>query len=405
MSRSISYTEAMRAALHLSRRGFPSAAPNPCVGAVLVKGKRIVAYGWHKAYGEAHAEVEALQDAKRRGVNAAECTMVVTLEPCNHQGKTPPCTKAILEAGIKHVVIGAKDPTGAGGGAEFLRAQGVQVDEGVLEQECLDNIADFLCWQNTTLPYVILKLASTLDGRIATRTGHSRWISCPESRQLVHKLRSEVQAVLVGGNTFYMDNPRLDHRLGDFAQSESEGSAKDSNTPQPLAVVISSRLPELNEKSPRLNLLQDRPSETIFWTTAAVAASPKASALRGIGVRVEALPALPPGRDRLGGVRVELNIRQGLETLRAEHGCRYVLCEGGGHLGLALLREHLAQELLLFVSPQVLGDNDAKPLFDGLSPQKMDEALGLRFHSIEPIGTDMLLRLRLKDAAEEGKED
>ncbi len=353
--------------------------PNPCVGALLVNNGKVVAEGWHKGAGSPHAEVEALDDAARKGVNPAECTLVVTLEPCRHHGKTPPCTQAVINAGIRHVVIGASDPNPlACGGARILREHGITVESGVALDACLDLIDDFITWQSTTLPYTLLKLAATLDGRIASRTGHSKWISSPECRRRVHELRGNMQAIIVGGNTFYQDNPQLTCRL--------EGAQQ-----QPLAVVVTSRLPEAGLS---LHLLKERPESTIFWTTVAAAASPKAEALRRIGVRILGLPSQIKPNTRGHGMRAELNLAEGLIRLRKELDCRYVLCEGGGRLGLSLLDKGLAKELHLHLAPKILGDNEATPLFDGRAPAQIEEALQLRFSDSRPSGDDIMLTLR-----------
>ena len=172
----------MREAIALAEQGRWHTCPNPTVGAVLVRDEQIVARGWHHAAGQDHAEVDCIKDAEARGIDPAECTLVVTLEPCCHQGKTPPCTDAVRAAGIKRVVVGLADPNPqACGGACQLRASGVEVIEGVCEQECRDLVADFLVWQQHKRPYVMLKMAATLDGRIATRKGQSKWISCEGS--------------------------------------------------------------------------------------------------------------------------------------------------------------------------------------------------------------------------------
>lgn len=242
----------MREALSLAELGRWKTYPNPAVGAVLVRDGRILARGFHHAAGEAHAEVECLKDAAARGVDPRGCTLVVTLEPCNHQGKTPPCTQAILDAGVSRVITGLADPNPrAAGGAARLREAGVDVIERVCEQECRDMIADFLIWQSLDRPYVLLKMAATLDGRIATRKGQSQWISSEESRREVQKLRAGIGrcngAVLVGGGTFRTDNPRLTAR-GEFAAG-----------PQPLACVLTSRLPAPDAD---FHLLRDRPEQT-----------------------------------------------------------------------------------------------------------------------------------------------
>lgn len=364
----------MREAITLAERGRWTAAPNPTVGAVLVRDGKVVAEGWHAAPGTAHAEVACLADAAAKGVDPAACTLVVTLEPCHHHGKTPPCTGAIVEAGIRHVVMGLADPNPqAAGGAAWLREQGITVEEGVLEQECRDLAADFLIWQTTTRPYIILKLASTLDGRIATRTGHSQWISNEASREVVHMLRAGVGlaggVILVGSNTLMSDNPSLTARNADTAR-------------QPLAAAIASRLPG----SDSLTILKDRPQETIIFTTSAGAASTRAAALRQRGVRILGLEnwKSPTGED----------LQQAMKYLRTEAGCLYVLCEGGGKIGLSLMDAGLVDELHLFLSPRILGDNEASPLFDGRSPLQIEEGLPLRIARMDRIDTDCRLILR-----------
>ncbi len=364
----------MLEAVRLAEEGRWSAAPNPVVGAVLVRDGVIVASGRHLACGGPHAEVDCLADAARKGIDPAECTLVVSLEPCNHEGRTPPCTRAVLEAGIRRVVVGTLDPNPeAGGGAAWLRERGVVVETGVCERECRDLIADFRIWQTTSRPYVLLKLAATLDGRIATRTGRAQWVSTEISRAAVHELRAGVGraggAVLIGANTLQTDNPRLTARTAQVHR-------------QPLAAVLTSRLPG----SDNLHLLRERPQETLLFTTCAGAATPRAAALREQGVRVVGLDAWKSadGRDLL----------QALSFLRSEAGCLYVLCEGGGKLGLSLLQTGLVDEFHLHLAPKILGDNEARPLFDGCSPLNMDEALGLRIVRAALCGGDCHLVLR-----------
>ncbi len=364
----------MLEAVRLATQARFDTAPNPCVGAVLTIDGEIVARGWHHACGRPHAEVEAIADARNRGVDLRRCTLWVTLEPCNHHGKTPPCTEAILREGIPQVIIGCLDPNPdvAGGGAARLRENGVRVREHVAERECRDLIADFLVWKTEQRPFVVLKLATTLDGRIATRAGHSQWISGEASRRRVHELRSRVQAVLVGGETFRQDNPSLDCRL--------EGVEIET---QPLAVICTTRLPSLDEPLPRL--LEKRPEQVIFWTSQEMEGSEAASRLRDLGCHILGLP----GTSR-GGV----DFHPGMRALYSEHNCAYLLCEGGGSLGLNLLEAGLCDELQLFVAPKLLGDAKARPLFTGREPLTMDQALGLRITSTERVGEDLLLTLR-----------
>ncbi len=364
----------MREAITLAEQGRWKTAPNPTVGALLVRDGAVVARGWHTAFGKDHAEVECLADAAAKGVNPALCTMVVTLEPCNHYGKTPPCTEAIISAGIRHVVIGLPDPNPqASGGAKRLIDAGVQVEMGICTNECRDLVSDFIVWQTTRRPYVILKLAMTLDGRIATRTGHSRWISSVASRQAVHTLRANVGmaggSVLIGGNTLYMDNPRLTARIPHVVQ-------------QPAAAVITSRIPGSNS----LFLLQNRPAETIFLTTTASAATPRAAQLRERGIRIFGLDGWQ--------ANTGANLLQALEHLRQKEQCLYVLCEGGGKLALALLDEGLVDEFHLYIAPKIIGDNNATPLFSGRTPLTLDEAISMRFADMQRCGDDVHLLLR-----------
>lgn len=373
MSGEDEYSSFMLEAVALSRNGFGFTAPNPCVGALLVKNGYIVAEGWHKAAGEPHAERVALEDASNKGVDPSQCTMVVTLEPCKHHGRTPPCTDAILAAGIRHVVIGCLDPTPeAGGGAEVLRSHGVRVDTGVEEQACLDNIADFLQWRGTEYPYVLLKLASSLDGRIATQHGHSQWITGAEARQEVQFLRSRMDAVMVGAKTLSQDNPRLTVRPESGEEPER----------QPLAVVVSTRLPD---QSQPLHILQDRPGDAVFFTTKTQGASPAAQGLRGKGVKVYGLDV---------NEQRKVDLTQALRILRSEHNVNYLLCEGGGKLALALLRYGLVNEFHLHLSPKILGDNQAVPLFDGLSTDRISDALEMRYTSARFCGHDLIVTLR-----------
>ena len=381
-----SFYPLMLHAVEIARQSRWQTAPNPCVGALLVKKGEIVASGWHKGPGQPHAEIEALRNAALKGIEPAECTMVVTLEPCRHYGKTPPCTEAVLKAGIRHVIIGALDPNPeASGGADILSAAGVQVETGIALDECLDLIDDFTTWQTTDLPYTLLKLASTLDGRIATRTGHSQWVSSPESRKLVHILRGMVQAVIVGGNTFYKDDPQLTCRLDDSCTHPAH---------QPLAVIVTSRLPDADDG---YFLLRERPESTIFWTSVEAAAGKKAEALRRKRIRVFGLPYARPAQVGVQAAEPEpsgLNLGIGLRYLRKEHNCFYVLCEGGGRLSLSLLQAELVQEMHLHLSPKVLGDNAASPLFDGLAPLRMDDALPLRILDMGISGGDAVITLR-----------
>jgi diaminohydroxyphosphoribosylaminopyrimidine deaminase/5-amino-6-(5-phosphoribosylamino)uracil reductase len=368
----------MARAIRLAERGRPRTAPNPCVGAVLVRRGEIVAQGWHTAWGQPHAEVEALRDAAARRVNPRECALYVTLEPCNHQGKTPPCTRAVLEAGVPEVVIGCADPnaTVAGGGADFLRGHGVTLRMGVLERKCRDLIADFTVWQRTQRPFSILKLATTLDGKIASRDGQAAWISGEASRREVHRLRSWCGAVIVGGGTFRADDPLLTCRLPEY------------DGPQPLAVVVTRTLPDPARRS---NLLQSRAGQTIFWTTQAETRSERATRLTDLGAAVWGLPA------RTADPGSGLDLGEGLRLLRRDRGCHYTLTEGGGHLAGSMQRQGLVDELRIFQAMKVLGDEQARSSFAGRHAPSMRDCWDFRLVERRFFGSDLYLRLRPKE--------
>jgi diaminohydroxyphosphoribosylaminopyrimidine deaminase/5-amino-6-(5-phosphoribosylamino)uracil reductase len=367
----------MDQAIDLAEKGRGRTAPNPCVGAVLVRDGMVVAQGWHTACGQPHAEAQALRDAAARGVDPRKCTLYVTLEPCNHQGKTPPCTRAILEAGVPDVVVGCADPnaTVTGGGADFLHSRGVRVRMGVREERCRDLIADFLIWQTTDRPYSILKLATTLDGKIATRDGQAAWISGEASRHEVHRLRSWCGAVIVGGGTFRADNPTLNCRLPGY------------DGPQPLAVIVSRSLPDPSQKS---NLLSSRPGKTIFWTTEAESRSVRATRLADLGAAVWGLPGVK-------GAPEILNLGEGLRLLRRDRGCHHTLTEGGGHLAGSMQSQGLVDELRIFQAMKVLGDEEGRSAFAGRKTLSMQDCWEFRTMEQGFFENDLYLRLRTKE--------
>lgn len=369
-----SHSDFMACAIELARKGRGFAAPNPCVGAVLVRGDEIVAGGWHTKYGALHAERECLADARDKGIDPKGLTMYVTLEPCNHHGKTPPCTEALIEAQIGTVVIGTRDPNPvAAGGVEKLESHDINVEVGVLEQECKDLIADFLLWQRSYSTYNILKMAATLDGKIASRYRVPEPVSCPDSFARVHVLRAMVDAVVVGGGTFYADNPSLTCRLDNM----------DYDFEQPYGVIVTSRLPE-NPKD--FTLLRERPEKALFFTTQEAAHSAAADKLRERGTSVWPLP----------GEANQLNLSTGFERLRSSLGCHYTLIEGGGGLAMQCVAQGVTDEIIHFVTPRILGDDEAPAAFSGRGEARMVDTLDFRIADMERTGSDMMLTLRPK---------
>ena len=362
----------MARAVELAYRGRGATAPNPCVGAVLVHGDRIVAEGWHRRYGGPHAERECLADAREKGIDPRGMAMYVTLEPCNHTGKTPPCTDALIEAGVAEVFVGTLDPNPvAAGGADRLAASGIKVTCGVLERECLDLTADFRLWKQSHSPFNIIKMAATLDGRIASRFRRPEPVSSPESFERVHELRSRVNAVVIGGGTFHADDPGLNCRLA----SLPEGFI------QPFAVIVTSRLPAAPDQ---FALLRARPERAVFMTTEDAARSPQADQLRERGTSVWPLPGKPGN----------LSLTPGFERLRYDLGCHYTLIEGGGRFALHCAMQGLADEFVHFVAPRILGDDQAPSAYSGREGTLMSQTLDLRIIRVEPCGRDLMLTLR-----------
>jgi diaminohydroxyphosphoribosylaminopyrimidine deaminase / 5-amino-6-(5-phosphoribosylamino)uracil reductase len=348
----------MERALDLARRGWGRVAPNPLVGAVVLAGDRVIAEGYHAEYGGPHAEVVALQAA---GERARGATLVVNLEPCSHHGKTPPCTDAIVAAGVARVVAAIADPDPqAGGGAHALRARGVSVSLGLMAEQAAALNAPFLfAREQHERPFVALKLATSIDGRIADSAGSAQWVSGPEAREYVHWLRAGFDAIAVGGTTALRDNPQL--------------TVRGPVTPRrpPIRVVFDRRA-MLNPSALLVSSARDVPT----WVMASLE-SPDASvtALEQNGVRVFR-PA---------------SLAEGLRMVR-EAGVETLLCEGGGALGARLLADGLVDRLYWVQSPVWLGEG-AVPAFPGVPPHPLAEAP--RWTPVERgvLGSDTLLVL------------
>jgi diaminohydroxyphosphoribosylaminopyrimidine deaminase/5-amino-6-(5-phosphoribosylamino)uracil reductase len=346
----------MRLALREAARGLGRTSPNPAVGAILVRGGRVIARGHHAQAGGPHAEVVALRAA---GERAAGADLYTTLEPCDHWGKTPPCSIAIVQAGVRRVFVGSRDPNPVvnGRGLARLRRAGVEVVTDVLRAECDRLGAPWFHFIRTGRPYVTLKAAVTLDGRIATRTGDSRWVTGPAARAEVHRLRDRVDAVLVGAGTARADDPLLTTRL-------PRGRGHD-----PVRVVLDTRL-----TLPRALRLFHPESKAPTLVATTVARSPP------LGPGVEAL------RCRARGGRVDLG-----DLLRklAARGITHLLVEGGGEVHAAFLAAGLVDRVVLFVAPKILGGGVA--WLDGPGPPLMKDALALEDVAIERAGDDVVV--------------
>lgn len=352
----------MQAALDLAHRGEGRTAPNPPVGAVVVKDGQIVGRGFHPKAGEPHAEIFALRDAAEQARGA---TIYVTLEPCSHHGKTPPCADALIAAGVASVVVGAVDPnpTVAGRGIQKLRDAGIKVEVGILGDECQRLIAPFKKHILTGLPFTIYKTAMTLDGHTATNSGDSRWISGEESRLWVHRLRHRVDAIMVGSGTVYSDDPQLTTRL-------PEGGGRD-----PLRVVVDSKL----KIDPACRMLTQQSAATTLIATTSQNKE-KAAMLEAAGAEVICFSSD--------------NDKVPLKQLWQELGQRNIqqlLLEGGAGLATAAMGDELVDQLVVFVAPKIVGGLPGFGIFSGEGCHKMADAVELHNVIHRSSGEDVMI--------------
>lgn len=358
----------MRFALALAANGRGTASPNPMVGAVVVNHGRIVGKGYHLRPGLPHAEILALKAA---GPLARGGTLFVTLEPCCHLDKrTPPCVPAVIWAGVSRVVIAQRDPNPLvnGKALQALRRAGVSVTVGVGKSEAIELNRAYNHYMRTRRPYVLLKAGMTLDGQIATASGEAKWITSVPSRIDVHRLRSEVDALLVGIGTVVSDDPSLTARLGPrFKKLASE---------QPLRVVADSQL-RIPFKAQILK--RQHAAKTLIATTRSAPAAIR-HALTKLGVEVVVLPSLR-GRVSLPALMTELG-RRGVTSL---------LVEGGSEINAAMLQANLVQHLRLYMAPALLGGSDAKGVIGGKSPARLDETLKLKHVRTRWLGGDIVV--------------
>lgn len=348
----------MRRALQLASRGVGRTSPNPAVGAVVVRDGVEVGWGYHRAAGQPHAEAEALA---RAGQQARGATLYVNLEPCDHHGRTPPCTEAVLAAGVQRVVVAMEDPDPQvrGRGLRRLQDAGVQVVVGVLEEEARRLNAPYIKHRTTGLPWVTCKWAVSLDGRIATRTGNSRWISGPQARAFAHRLRDGHDAVLVGCGTALRDDPALTCRIA---------GGRD-----PLRVVVDGEL----HLGPEARMLREGTSSVVVATTPA-ADPARADRLRRAGAEVWVC-------EPAGG---RVSLRDVLRRL-ADRGVLSVLVEGGSMVHASLLEEGLVDRVVAFVAPVVVGGAQAPGAVSGRGVAELAQALRLEDVSVHRLGPDV----------------
>ncbi|MDZ7754422.1 MAG: bifunctional diaminohydroxyphosphoribosylaminopyrimidine deaminase/5-amino-6-(5-phosphoribosylamino)uracil reductase RibD [Gammaproteobacteria bacterium] len=353
----------MARALQLARRGLYTTDPNPRVGCVLVNGGDVVGEGWHERAGEPHAEIHALGQA---GERARGATAYVTLEPCAHHGRTPPCVNALVDAGVARVVTTMEDPNAlvAGSGNKYLREQGIQVDCGIMAHEAVALNPGFIKRMKTGLPYVRCKMGASLDGRSAMASGESKWITGPDARQDVQRLRARSSAVMTGIGTVLADDPSLNVRAGDIGEPEPAGGWR-----QPLRVIVDPRL-----STPVDARILAQPGETLIATTADD--EDIMEILTKAGAQVIRFPGSPDHVDLPAVLRhlAKLEVNE-------------VLLETGAILSGAMVCAGLVDELVVYMAPVLMGDK-ARGLFRTPEMDRMEDSIRLDITDLRAVGDD-----------------
>ncbi len=355
----------MRMALDMAEKGSGYVNPNPLVGSVIVKDGQVIAKGFHERYGELHAERNAIKNATEPIEGA---TIYVTLEPCCHYGKTPPCTEAIIENGIKRVVVGAMDPNPLvnGKGINILNEHGISVTTGVLEEECLRMNEVFFHYVKTGLPFVVLKYAMTLDGKIASSSGKSKWISGEESRHFVHELRHRYMGIMVGIGTVLADDPELTCRIDGLKNPYR--IICDTN----LQIPITSKIVQTADEIPT------------FIATVLSPDSKKAIELNNLGCNIISLPESETG----------LNLKELMKHLAALK-IDSILLEGGAEMNYSMLKEKLVQKAYVFIAPKILGGRTAKTPVAGMGLDDPNNAFRSVCKGIRNFGEDIMLEMEM----------
>lgn len=346
----------MRKVFELAKRGGYRVSPNPLVGAILVKNKRIIVKGWHKCFGGDHAEINLLKNARKNHINVNRSTMYINLEPCVHYGKTPPCVPKIIEAGVKRVVVAIKDPNPlvCGRGIAALKSAGIKVDVGCLqkEAECLNK--KFIKWIATGMPFIAIKVAMSLDGKIATRTGDSKWITSFTAREYVKRLRDNYDAILVGANTVLADNPSL---------------AGLKHEPKRIILDSSLRIP-LKSK-----VFRDK---NVFVATTRKAPKSKIKILQKHGIDLKIF----------NGEKIPLNP---LLRFLASKNISSVLVEGGAEIFGSAIDEKLVDKFYWFIAPKIIGGKNAKTAVAGQGAAKLLQAINLANCNYGQVGEDLFV--------------
>lgn len=362
-------TEFMREALSLAQNGMGFVNPNPMVGAVIVRNGKIIGKGWHKHYGGLHAERNAFVNCDSRGINCSGADMYVTLEPCCHHGKTPPCTEAIIEHGISRVFIGSRDPNPlvSGQGAEILKNHGIEVIEGILREECDSLNEIFMHYIITKTPFVTMKYAMTMDGKIACYTGESKWITGEDARERVQHERLRHSAIMVGAGTVIADDPMLTCRI--------------ENGRNPIRIVCDSNL-RVPLSSNIIQTAKDIP------TIIATVSENKYKMQEYISYGCRIINTIPTDG--------KVNLRE-LMTILGKEGIDSILLEGGAELNWSALQSGVVSKVQTYIAPKLFGGVSAKSPIGGAGIPCPAGAFMLEDSNIVRIGEDILIESRLKN--------
>lgn len=359
----------MSRAIELARNGIGTTKTNPLVGCVIVKDGKIIGEGFHKTFGSNHAEVNAIEDAKSRGENLEGSTIYVNLEPCSHHGKTPPCADRIIKEKIARVVIGNCDPFKEvqGRGIEKLKTAGIEVKCKVLEEECTALNERYFTYIKNKRPFVVLKAGMTIDGKIATKTFESQWITSEESRKFSHELRGMCDGIMVGINTVLKDDPSLNVRAGRYPHS-------------PTRIIVDSKL-RISQSAKVLS--KDLENIAIIATTDSYDREKFEILSKMENVRIVIV------KDKNGRV----DLRDLLEKLK-EFNISSILLEGGGSLNASMLKENLVDKFYFFIAPKIIGA-DGISAIGRMGIEKIDEVLNLKDVEVSKISTDILIKGRI----------
>lgn len=370
----------MRLAIEEAKKGEGFVNPNPLVGAVIVKDGKILGTGYHKKYGENHAEINAILDAKKKNNNIENATIYINLEPCSHYGKTPPCADAIIKNKFKRAVIGCLDSNikVAGNGIKKLREAKIEVVENILEEDCKKLNEVFFHYINTKKPFMVMKYAMTMDGKIASVSGKSKWITSEKSREHAHLFRKKYSAIMVGINTVIEDNPTLNCRIKD-------------NPKNPIRIILDSDL-KIDLKSNICKTSKDIKTyiASVKPTVKSNKNTEKKKELEYLGIEIIETSPKDSSKD------YKVNLQELIKILGEEKNIDSVLIEGGATLHAALLKEKLIDKALIYIAPKIFGGLNAKTPIAGEGIEEPDNAIKLIGGKLKNIGEDLFMEYYLK---------